>query len=668
MDKLFLTILNMSLTGAFVISVICLVRPLLKKAPKIIYYCLWAVAGFRLIFPFSIESVFSLIPFNAQIIPTDIAVQPVPRIDSGIRFLNNAVSSLLPAAEPSASANPLQPWIVAGAIAWLIGACAMAVYGVVSFAILERKMREASHIEANIYESRQIKSPFVLGVFRPRIYIPVGLSEKEKEYVLLHERTHIRRRDHIIKIAAYLILCLHWFNPLVWAAFLLMGADMEMSCDERVLKEMGNETKKDYSMTLLSLATDKRVIGGSPLAFGEGGIKERIKNVLDFKKPSRVVIILSVALAAALSIGFAANWANNAVNNAANRQSPDRYGFPGEKTMPIEGQVRIYFLENATDREIFERLSSITLYSDGTVGLGIPPISSYFPPRCTYNFSDGELLICASIESKQAENAFGVPNGEVIARFEIIDDKTLMFRSASVPLFADEGARYVCIPAGSIVTPFDAVIKYREPGGKASGSGAPDGETSGSDKPDDEVSGSETPDGETVGGKVPDGMASDGMVTDGKALCGRANKWLDYYFDEKMPWDGGLELELAEFPGVVFRWTPYDVKAIDSSGEMILIKGMPVWNVYIADLTGDGLPEFCATVSIGSGIVDQRIIVCDYSTGNVYELSDRMRYDYVLYPDNGRLMVKQIKYPSPQGDVLATGELAIVDGQLVMKQ
>ncbi len=311
MDKLFLTILNMSLTGAFVIAAICLARLPLKKAPKIISYCLWAVAGFRLVFPFSIESVFSLIPFKAQTIPPDIAMQAIPRIDSGIPFVNNAVSRILPAATPAASVNPLQVWTTIGAFVWLIGVAVMVLYGVVSYVILKRKVRGAAHIEANIHEAEMIQSPFVLGVFKPKIYLPVGLSAQERGYILLHEQTHIRRCDHIIKFAAYFILCLHWFNPLAWAACLLMGADMELSCDERVLKEMGGEMKKDYSLSLLSFATERRIIGGSPLAFGEGGAKERIKNVLNFKKPSRVIVAVSVALVAVLIVGFAANQATD---------------------------------------------------------------------------------------------------------------------------------------------------------------------------------------------------------------------------------------------------------------------------------------------------------------------------------------------------------------------
>lgn len=311
MNKLFLTILNMSLTGAFVIGAICLARLLLKKAPKKISYYLWAVAAFRLVFPFSIESTFSLIPFKAKIIPPDIAMQSLPRIDSGIPYVNNAVSRILPAASPAASVNPLQVWTAIGTFIWLMGFVVMLIYGLTSFAILKRKMQEAAHFEENIYEAINIKSPFVLGVFKPKIYLPMGLSGQERSYILLHEQTHIRRRDHLVKFLSYFLLCLHWFNPLVWAAFLLMGRDMELSCDERVLQEIGSEIKKDYSLSLLSMATEGRIIGGSPLAFGEGSVKGRIKNVLNFKKPSRVMIVAAVAFVTVLSVGFAVDRTTN---------------------------------------------------------------------------------------------------------------------------------------------------------------------------------------------------------------------------------------------------------------------------------------------------------------------------------------------------------------------
>ena len=167
MDKIFLSVLNMSLIGAFVIAAICLVRLPLKKAPKVISYCLWAVAGFRLVFPLSIESIYSLMPIKPQPIPTDIAMQPIPRIDSGISFLNNAVSSVLPAATPTASVNPLQIWTAIGAYVWLIGIAVMLIYSIISIIQLKRGLSEAVYLQENIYECTDLKTPLVIGLFRP---------------------------------------------------------------------------------------------------------------------------------------------------------------------------------------------------------------------------------------------------------------------------------------------------------------------------------------------------------------------------------------------------------------------------------------------------------------------------------------------------------------------
>ena len=287
MSSLFITVLNMSLTGAFVITTICIARLVLKKAPKIVSYSLWAVAGFRLVFPFSIESVFSLMPFDAQLISPYAAMQPMQYA--------------------SESANPLQIWMALGLFAWLAGVAIMLFYGAISFVILKRKLKEASHIEANIFESEIIKTPFVLGIFFPKIYLPAYLTAQEHKFILLHEQIHIKRRDNIVKAFAYFILCLHWFNPAVWLGFLLMSMDMEMSCDECVLKEFGNEIKKGYSMTLLSLATERHTIGGSLLAFGDGNTDARIKNIVSLKKQSPLVLSIVMMLAFTLSMGLGVN-------------------------------------------------------------------------------------------------------------------------------------------------------------------------------------------------------------------------------------------------------------------------------------------------------------------------------------------------------------------------
>lgn len=312
MEKVFLSVLNMSLTASFVIVAIMLARLPLKKAPKIISYALWVVAGFRLVFPFTLEGMFSLLPFKSAPIPADIAMQAVPRINSGIAAIDNAVSAVLPATAPAASVNPLQVWLGVGAYIWILGIALMLIYSLVSIVFLKSRLHSAVHVEGKLYETGNLKTPFVIGLFRPKIYIPADLSNEERRYIVLHEETHIRRHDHAVKIFAYLLLCLHWFNPLTWIAFILMSADMEMSCDERVLKEMGGDIKTAYSLSLVRVASERKILNGSPLAFGEGGMKERVRNVLNFKKHSRIIMIAAVIFVVVLSVGFAVNRTGDA--------------------------------------------------------------------------------------------------------------------------------------------------------------------------------------------------------------------------------------------------------------------------------------------------------------------------------------------------------------------
>lgn len=306
-EKVFLEILNMSFTAGFVILAVILARLLLKRAPKVFSYALWAVVLFRLVCPFSIESVLSLLPANPQPIPPDIGFAQTPQIDTGLSFIDRAVNPVLPPPTPYVSVNPMQVWTAVGTAVWLIGIAALLLYSVISLLRLKRRLRGAVPEEGNIYRMEGLETPFVLGVFRPRIYLPAGLTEREREYILLHERTHIRRFDHVVKLVGFLVLCVHWFNPLVWAAFFLCGKDMEMSCDESVIRRLGNDVKKEYSSTLLAMATGRRRVGITPLAFGEGDTRGRIKNVLNYKRPAFWVIAVVIVAVAAVCIGFAVN-------------------------------------------------------------------------------------------------------------------------------------------------------------------------------------------------------------------------------------------------------------------------------------------------------------------------------------------------------------------------
>lgn len=307
LNKIFLQILNMSFTGGIVILFVLLARVFLKRAPKIFSYALWSVVLFRLICPFSFESIFSLLPVKANPIKQNIVYMQIPQIDTGSVLINDSVNAILPAGTLSGSVNPLQIWVFVGSVIWIMGIALLLAYSIASLIQLKKQVKFAAPYKDNILLSQTIETAFVLGIFHPKIYLPASLTNRQREYILLHEQTHIKRFDHVVKIANFFILALHWFNPLAWIAFFESGKDMEMSCDEAVVKKLGNKVKKEYSTSLLTLATSRNTLGGMPLAFGEGNTKSRIKNVLNYKKPAFWVVVVSIIAAICIIVGLMAN-------------------------------------------------------------------------------------------------------------------------------------------------------------------------------------------------------------------------------------------------------------------------------------------------------------------------------------------------------------------------
>ncbi len=306
MEKLFLAVLHMSVTASAAILAVLLARLALGKAPKVFSYALWAVVLFRLLCPFALESRFALLSNNIPIRSVlffEIEEASRPEPDNGTASAEDAlpvepVSSQGPAAQISAAPNRAQ---MAGGL-WLSGAAAMLGYGVWSVVKLRRKLVGFAPLEGekDVRLVDHIPSPFVLGLLSPKIYLPSDLPRGEQDYILLHERTHIRRMDHMTRALAWLALAVHWFNPLVWLAFYLAGKDMEMSCDETVLRKMGRDIRTDYSSSLLRLSAGGSLPAG-PLAFGGGDLKGRIENILHYKKPALWVPVL--AFAAVLIMG-----------------------------------------------------------------------------------------------------------------------------------------------------------------------------------------------------------------------------------------------------------------------------------------------------------------------------------------------------------------------------
>lgn len=474
MSELFLEIVNRSIAASWIVIAVLILRFCLKKAPKWVNVLLWGIVAVRLIFPFSIESALSLIP-SAETVSPSIMMETAPSVQTGVPALDQVINpvidhSLSPA--PGTSANPLQIWIPVLTVIWLLGVAALFLYSAVSYRRLRRRVCEAVILRDNIYQSENVCSPFVLGIIRPKIYLPYHMDKREMDHVIAHEQTHIRRRYHWWKPLGFLLLTVHWFNPLLWLGYILLCRDIELACDEKVIREMGSEQRADYTHALVSCSVSRRSIAACPLAFGEVGIKERVKSVMNYKKPAFWIVLASAVVCAVAAVCFLTDPKT-------------------ERSSPSVG--------------------------DNVSGLG---------------------------------------------------------------------------PA-------------------------------------------------------------------------QTEKWFDYLENpEEMNWDGRLEIALPEYPGVTFRWYPEKMEAVTENEITPLYTGMPIWNTYFCDLTGDGLPELCSTITFGSGIIDSRVIVYDYANGASYTLEDRGKYDYSLRLDgsDGSLCVVQRAHDS--GDIAAVGELFFSDSGL----
>lgn len=316
MDVVMIKLFNMSITAMWLILAVIILRAILKKAPKYINLIMWALVGFRLICPFSFESMFSLIP-TAETIPGNIQATSSPSINTGINAINEIVNpaiSELSEMPYSIGYNPVDMLLKISFLVWVTGIAVMIVYSAVSYLKLHRMVRASIRYKENIYLCDNIKSPFILGIIRPRIYLPSDINANQINPVIAHEKAHIRRFDHILKPLGFAVMSIHWFNPLVWIAYSLFCRDIEYACDEKVIKDMKSEEKKTYSEALLSLSVSKRNLAVCPLAFGEINVKSRIKSVLSYKKPTLWIIIISVIALTGVAIGFMTTPSNDSID------------------------------------------------------------------------------------------------------------------------------------------------------------------------------------------------------------------------------------------------------------------------------------------------------------------------------------------------------------------
>ena len=464
MNELFLKIVNMSISASWLVLVVLILRFVLKKAPKWVNILLWGIVAIRLICPFSFESALSLIP-SAETFPEKVISGPSFDVQTGITPVDNRINDYLGdryfegVTVPANNGNNIMTILT---IVWTIGILLLVAYTVISYWRLRRKVDTAVRYKDNIFQSENVKSPFVLGIIKPRIYLPFNMNGQDLEHVVAHEQAHIHRKDHWWKPLGFLLLTIHWFNPLVWLAYVLLCRDIELACDERVIKELGNEQRADYTQALVACSVNRRMIAACPLAFGEVGVKDRVKSVMNYKKPAFWGVVLAVIVCVFVAVCFLTN-----------------------------------------------------------------------------------------------------------------------------PVTKNNG--------------------------------------------------------------------TDGTVTE----------WFDYLeTPDEMVWDGRLEINLPEFPGVTFRWYPEKMEAVTEEGIVPLFHGMPIWNTYFCDLTGDRIPDLCSTYTFGSGIIDSRIIIYDYANGASYELSDRGYFDFTLRFNeaDGYLYVDKTKYNTDE--LVETGRLVFKNNSI----
>ena len=310
MAAVFLKLLNLSISASWLVLAVLVLRLVSKRSPKWMNVLLWGIVALRLVLPFSVESALSLIPSAETVSPAVVQFDPAPTITSGVSIIDNAVNPSLSehfAAVPTMSVNPLYVWTEIAGWVWLIGLGAMLLYALVSYLRLRRRVSVSLPIQDHIYLCDAISSPFILGVVKPHIYLPSGLDEVQRQNVLSHERAHLARRDHWWKPLGFALLAVYWFNPVLWLAYALLCRDIELACDERVIRTMDESAVKTYSTVLLACSMPRKAVITCPLAFGEVGVKERVRNALHYKKPAFWVVAASVAVCVVVAVCFLTN-------------------------------------------------------------------------------------------------------------------------------------------------------------------------------------------------------------------------------------------------------------------------------------------------------------------------------------------------------------------------
>ncbi|HHW32197.1 MAG TPA: peptidase M56 [Clostridiaceae bacterium] len=607
MEAVFLKLVNLSLTASVMVLAVILVRLLFRKAPKWLFCLLWGLVALRLILPFSIESAFSLIPC-AEPLPQEILYSANPQIQSGISAVGQVINSLpweSMAPAVGVSVTPTKFWLFLLSWVWLAVAAAMLLYTLISSLLLKRKLADATLYQKGIKQSELVDSPFVLGILHPVIYLPYKLNDADLAYIIVHEQAHIKRLDHWWKPLGFLLLSVYWFNPLLWAAYILLCRDIEAACDEKVVREMDREALRAYSTALLNCSTYHRRIAASPLAFGEVGVKERVKHVMNYRKPAFWIIIAAVVTLIVVAVCFLTNPKDS-------------------DSIRIDPFGKYYKV-----RDI--------IYESGAYAFSY--ITETAPKYFVTNKK--ELLV---LEDKGSTNWVNAGTFEEIRLTKDNFDRYFWGVREPASSLRSNNQKAWCL----LVTDLSDTVFYYLLLQKNGDVYLTYGYYDASEKDDP---GSDDTSIRWVFSLIED-----------DSIKSTATKWFDGLHGDEIIWGDVREINLDVFPDVTFRCHAEKLEAVTDKEIVTLYAGMPIWNVYFCDLTGDGKPELCSTISIGSGIIDNRIIIYDYARGAIYELSDRINYDYVLNMKNGKLIAEKRKFM--QEELVSSGELVFQDGTI----